>query len=453
MKYQSLLNFLFLMGLTYAKSKDTYYDEEEILANTGWKGVSIQENAPLHLSVISQGTEIGEQFHKYDKNYYYPSSAGNDTDIYIIDTGFNFTYPEFNGVNATCEKIIKKDGNVATPANEKVCNGPPSFSYHGSLVSSAIAGKFSGVAKNARIHGIVFEDLEMVKDPLQYLKALITGLKYLLNSEKITSHKTVINISSGTSFPNDNNSTSAELAEVNSLFNKISEKGGVIVAGAGNEGIPVHTDDYSFYPCAFDSVICVGGVGLNKYKITEGHEIEDVIYPFFYNLGDYDGKTKSNHGDKVDLYSPFLFHYASGLFYDNYSARIFNITLPSESEETGFIENYERIIPGTSLSTPIVSGVIATLMSEFPERKFTTESVLQYLKNQAIKKAILDLPANETNSNLFLNNGKTIVYNATLTADDENIFSDDEGEVDVQVDLDVEEDVDSSEETDSTDKQ
>jgi len=455
-KCQYLLSVLLLMCMTNAENNISY-DKKDILAETGWNAVSVQENAPLHLSVISHGIFNQTNSENYDKNYYYPSSAGEGVDVYVIDVGFNFNEDEFSDVNANCEASITL-GNLTKLDSRKKCYNDFYVFDHGTMVSTAIVGKISGVAKKANIHGILFKDDFIKKsedqDPASdYIGAIVSGLEYLKDNKKIIPHKTVINFSSRFKITHKDFKEKDIYEKANELFKEISDMGAVVVAGAGNDGKVVSTDEYAYYPCSFESVICAGGVGFNDYEITQGSEIEDIIRPSFYKLGDYlDGETKSSYG-KIDLYSPFLFHYASGLFYDNYSARIFNITLPSESEETGFIENYERIIPGTSLSTPIVSGVIATLMSEFPERKFTTESVLQYLKNQAIKKAILDLPANETNSNLFLNNGKTIVYNATLTADDENIFSDDEGEVDVQVDLDVEEDVDSSEETDSTDKQ
>jgi len=462
-KYQSLLSFLFLMGMSYAKNKDTYYDEKEILAETEWKGLSVQENAPLHLSVISQGTEISDQFHKYDKNYYYPSSAGENIDVYVFDSGFNFTYSEFDNVYAKCELIIE-NGAVTKPENETVCYSATFLAYHGSMVSSAIAGKFSGVAKKANIHGILFKDDFIKKsedqDPASdYIGAIVSGLEYLKDNKKIIPHKTVINFSSRFKITHKDFKEKDIYEKANELFKEISDMGAVVVAGAGNDGKVVSTDEYAYYPCSFESVICAGGVGFNDYEITQGSEIEDIIRPSFYKLGDYlDGETKSSYG-KIDLYSPFLFHYVGGFFYDSLSGEFFNVTLPSgsSSNDTGFIEVFERIIPGTSFSTPITSGVIATLMSEFPERNYTTETIRQYLINNAIENIITDLPYHEEYPNLFLNNGKKIVYNATLTtdddfSDDENIVSDDEVDADVQIDLEVEE-VDSSEENDSSDKQ
>eukprot|EP00833_Pecoramyces_ruminatium_P013838 jgi/Orpsp1_1/1187870/evm.model.d7180000060818.1 len=67
----------------------------EILNETQWSGVGVRENADIHLSLLSQRKFDGNSTTTYDKNYYYPSSAGKDIDIFIIDSGFNFRHPEF----------------------------------------------------------------------------------------------------------------------------------------------------------------------------------------------------------------------------------------------------------------------------------------------------------------------------------------------------------------------
>eukprot|EP00833_Pecoramyces_ruminatium_P003798 jgi/Orpsp1_1/1177830/evm.model.c7180000063031.1 len=90
---------------SFKNSKINNLDKlNEILKETQWSGVSVRENADIHLSVLSQEKNNGNSTDQYDKNYYYPSSAGKDIDIFILDTGFNFQHPEYANKD---ERIVK----------------------------------------------------------------------------------------------------------------------------------------------------------------------------------------------------------------------------------------------------------------------------------------------------------------------------------------------------------
>ncbi|ORX61832.1 hypothetical protein BCR32DRAFT_287990 [Anaeromyces robustus] len=87
------------------------YNEKEILNKTKWKDVTVQENKldynfrNIHLSMMSQGKFSFNSSLTYDNNYYYPSTAGKDIDIYVIDDDNFDTY-----AGTPDERIIKCDG-------------------------------------------------------------------------------------------------------------------------------------------------------------------------------------------------------------------------------------------------------------------------------------------------------------------------------------------------------
>ena len=60
------------------------------------------------------------------------------------------------------------------------------------------------------------------------------------------------------------------------------------------------------------------------------------------------------------------------------------------------------------LVIPNVLGVIATILSEFPEIQFNCQSMLEFLNKISLKDIIEGLP--EGVPNVFLNNGNNLIY-------------------------------------------
>jgi len=145
------------------------------------------------------------------------------------------------------------------------------------------------------------------------------------------------------------------------------------------------------FVCAIDNY----GVGDDIYNIIEVKKMKTEYYrkaPF------------SNYGKNVDIFAP---GYA---------------VIESKNE---YGKNIRFVDAGTSYSTPIVSGVVACLMSENPQVKYNTESMRQYLQELGEKNILDDIP--EGTPNIFINNGKHIIY----PGDNEEDEDDEEYEVEV----------------------
>jgi len=382
-----------------AKSNKAYYNKKEILSDTHWKSMNVFIDAPSHLSIISQGKFDEKMYKKYDKNYYYPASAGKGIDVYMIDNSFNFTYDEFSEINAKVVAVIE-NGKITKPQSDKshlnkVCLNSFVFN-HGSLTSMAVAGKTLGVAKKVNLYGVHIVLEEKREDNTgALLDSIIAWLEYFKENNLVNPHKTVFNISLCNFTSLDEFENGEKYRKAQNLINEISDMGVVMVAGAGNNGYQVYDEKNNkvFYPCAFDNVISVGGAGKFNIPGIKNDEIDSS----YYTLGKHSKNILSNYGSHVDIYAPFAYHYHGE-------------SLRSQESKNDITKNIDLILPGTSFSSPIVAGVAATLMSEYPEKKFTSKSMLEYLTEIGIKDIIQGV--SEGCSNVFINNGKKIVYDA-----------------------------------------
>ncbi len=147
----------------------------------------------------------------------------------------------------------------------------------------------------------------------------------------------------------------------------MNDRGVVIVVSAGNYN---SLADDVFFPCSFDNVICVGAIdnlGINEdyLEMLENQEKDyDKAHEVFNNIfkehienkdmatRNYRRAEYSNYGENVDIYAP-----GSVKFYYR--------------DENGI--DHEVYDQDTSYAAPIVAGVAATFMSEFPYYNFDTK--------------------------------------------------------------------------------
>jgi len=353
----------------------TKYEIDVIKDETGWSDVAVRENAPLHLSIISQGEYNETRVGKYDRNFYYPTTAGEDIDLFILDIGFNFNHPEFSNKHeriVTCLFNVTK-AKVIESNSDSYCFGK-TISSHGTTVAEVAAGKTSGVAKKANIYGILLDGIESgnVISAIEYIKA-----------HHYRPNKAIFNLSYGSIREiNRSKPIKEDTQRVNELFDELVEDGAIIFTSAGNEGELAYNVTYNkqSLPCLYNYTICVGGISNVETEYLKTH----VKYS---DVTTYEIDEESNYGYGVDIYAPFSAH----LKYTNHDNQL-----------------REVVSRGTSIASPITAGVAATIMSEHPDVKFNKTLMLEYLYKIGQKGIIKGLPDNVPN--VLLNNGKHLVY-------------------------------------------
>jgi len=411
---------------------------KEIKETYKWEHPCVKGNAYNHLSLISQDKyDDSKNGTTYDENYYYPSSAGEGINLFILDSGFNFKHEEYSNASTKNEKkeriatcIAALRYNCLYYDINRVCHD--NFDEgHGNVVADVAAGLTRGVASRANIYGVAIQESGQQDTEKIFVSSLIQGLE-LINSRYLDEtnpenvekfiHKSVINMSCGYFLTEEERITIQEKKEftdyLGNLIKEMSNKGSVIVASAGNYETDVKD---IYYPCTFDDVICVGAtdnIGINDDYYTANNlylnRYNTTLYPsyseweklfeeaksryFTNNEKFYDNKfivSKnyrrahfSSFGKKVDIYAP---GFVKALYIG----------------QNG--ENQEGNWSGTSFSSPIVAGVAATIMSEKPYIKYTTSEMRKELQEIGLKGIIQDV--DEDHPNIFVNNGKHLSYN------------------------------------------
>jgi len=346
-----------------------YYNEKDIKSETKWANVTVRDYADLQLSTISQGRYNHNLIGLYDSNYYYPSSAGEDIDIFIFDTGFNFNHYEYSN---KYERIITCGFNVTNSKIKSIPNASychrPQPDNHGAIVTDVAAGMIHGVANKANVYGIVLNELTVGNS--------IMALKYVQESLMLRPNKAVFNFSHGFYFTDEDDVVVKYYEET---LESLRQSGAVLIAAAGNDGLPVHVEKTKIiYPCAFDNVICTGAIENSFYALN-------TMNPYNYFKANW-----SNYGKEVNIYGPGY------------------VRVAYANDKNDYIV---EIRSGTSYSSPVLTGVAATIMSEHPEIKFESKSMLDYLIKLSIPN-MLDIPDDKKDeiNNVFVNNGKHIVY-------------------------------------------
>jgi len=266
-----------------------------------------------------------------------------------------------------------------------------------------LGGLKYGSAKKANIYGIVIEDSDNSDEEPFTIDEFMSFMDYILKNFTFKPYKTVFNLSLGGIIEYSEKET---LNYLENIFNKFNDMNVIVVAGAGNDNISVVNEEGVFIPCTFDSVICVGAIdnaGVNGYTEDEISLFLLFLYPNYnvMNEQNYRRADFSNYGEQVDIFGP---GYAT---FELYISNYIDISDP-EYSNFGIEKNtYMKISSaGTSLSSPIVAGVVATIMSDHPEIKYNKTSMLSYLQEIGEKDIIED----SRGPNIFINNGKHSLY-------------------------------------------
>ncbi|ORY26378.1 subtilisin-like protein [Neocallimastix californiae] len=357
------------------KPDSTINRERDIQNETQWKKVSVEYYADLHLSLISQGKYSDDLIGQYDTNYYYPSSAGEDVDIFIFDTGFNFRHSEFNNKNSRTVKCAVNivEGKAYDVPDETYCMSNYRYDMymersHGTMVATVAGGMIRGVAKKANIYGILID--------YYFNLNVIAGLRYV-KEHLFRPGKAIFNFSFGRYIDMDRFENESLYIEYKNLIKEMTEEGAIFICSAGNENAHIVDNEYKLIkePCSIDGEICVGGIGNpddDTRMMKSNQYVKDI---------------ESNYGKEVDLYAPY------------------HVQVEYQDNKFNYVN---KSVCGTSFSAPIVAGVAATIISENPGVQYNSWSMLKHLTEIGEKDIITDLPKGDPN--VFINNGKHTVY-------------------------------------------
>jgi len=359
----------------------------------------------------------------------YTTSSGKNVDVVIVDSHINGNHPEFavNSDGTGGSRFVSYNwfqhsaslGYVTTlPYNYSEVN-----SNHGTHVAGTVAGNTQGWARDANIYNIEFDYIsaggpagtwqlyifdyirEFHKNkPINNLTGkrnptivnnswgYIYSTLFLSSITQLNYRGNTINISGSNEerkatletygipvfFSNALYRTPARVAAVDADVEDAITDGVIVVGSSGNSYWNVNTQtdlDYNNYftytgenifpmrgstPTASGTSLCIGAIDV----VTEEY------------------KTNfSNYGSRVEVYAPGRFITSS--VYDTTAASEFSITLANDPRDS----NYKiGSISGTSMSSPQVTGLLASLLENFPS--MTQSEIITYIENNSTSNRI-----------------------------------------------------------------
>jgi len=267
------------------------------------------------------------------------TTGSSDVVVAVVDTGVLFDHPDLTGQLLAGYDFIssvdvaldgdKVDADPDDPGDENNVDGTSSF--HGTHVAGTIAAAtnnslgVAGVSWQTRIMplrvlghggGSSYDVIQAVK----YASGLSTAYAGIRLDQPVD----VINLSLGGESPSG-------LEEI--VFEQARDQGVIIIAAAGNDGT-----DKQFYPAAYDSVISVNAVTIDKERASY-----------------------SCYGNTIDVAAPG--GSATDVNADGYADGILSTLGDDSGSEISM--NYVFAM-GTSMAASHVSGVVALMKALYP---------------------------------------------------------------------------------------
>lgn len=220
--------------------------------------------------------------------------------------------------------------------NDADTTPPSSTADHGTHVSGTIAGKISGVAKNSNVTMIRVLDT----DGYGSISDIVTGLDYV--AEHMDENNRILSYSIGAEY-------SVAVQIVQDIMEDLADDGLIIVVSAGND----HRDACGYVPARSSKVITVGSLSFSG----EPHYTSSL-------------SSFSNYGDCVNYY-----------------------TYGSSIVSAGIARNDEyALMSGTSMATPIITGMIAVIMEQHGSDLTLGEVKSRLNANQKLISGVYNLP-------------------------------------------------------------
>jgi len=272
-------------------------------------------------------------------------ATGLGVTVAVVDTGLDLTNPDFHGnvsavsVNATGWATNDGYGHGTHVAGIIAANNPN--------------GQYIGVAPNAHVIGVKIAD----NAGNAYESDLLRGLDWVY-ANKGTQHIRVVNLSVGTSIPG-----SYAYSPTDAAVERLWQSGVTVVVAAGNLGNA--PDAVSYAPANDPYVITVGCLDDNQTASTAA---DDSLCPISSRGITEDGFAKP---DVVAPGRKVVSALASG---NPVLAQLYPTRITPDGKHIR--------LSGTSMSTPVVSGVVALLLERFPN--LTPDQIKNVLTGSAL---------------------------------------------------------------------
>jgi len=304
------------------------------------------------------------------------TTGSHKTVVAVIDTGIATNHPDLkqNVLHEFC--CPSSEDECIPPSSEDPSCNPypedPCWGYHGTSVASIIAASFGGgglkgVGPNLGLASYnVWEAPGQNGQNCNYSASDSSIWAAMLHAAR--SRFKVINISLGGLLCCDSKAEGiihcskddyATITAWTRVVQRVMQKGSLIVAGAGNDGI--NLDGPAFYiPADLPGVISVGATGIRPRPVYPQPDAFDVMAYY------------SNYGKTIDLvapggdYGPDCNFDICENYDENYLVLTASVWPSRRCAKTASCPYFYSLTGGTSYSTPHVSAVAGLILDKYP---------------------------------------------------------------------------------------
>lgn len=349
-----------------------------------------QNDAPWGISRISSGTKVNNHH-----TYRFPKSAGKDVVVYILDTGVEVDHPEIkgraqHGANFTMSQVDTDE------------NG------HGTHCAGVIAGSNVGIAKHAQLVGVKVLD----RDGSGMLSSVIMGIDFVIrkHSERIEEE----NDKKENSIKNGEFVLNANLNDMMNTMDHFLKK----LSFDFESKIQKHNEKVNLFPWNKTNVVDAQKQKHNVKTIVNmsvgglKSKVLDYAIKYATSLNIHFSVAAGNDHKNACDFSPsssslVLTAGASTrsdlvAFFSNYGSCV-DVYAPGVEIKSSWINHQYRVVSGTSMAAPHVTGAMALYLGE---KIYEPEELIEMLKRDSYK--VIKEPGKDEKKYLLISTRKLL---------------------------------------------